>query len=135
MRGFGQRYAGSSISSGECDVLSRKRFITQATAMAETMPKTYSANSTTPCRLKTPATVCAGMKAAMSSAYTGNRAEQVISGAIMMVVMRSRQLLMVRVAITPGMAQAKLDSSGMNERPDRPTVPITRSSRKAARGR
>ncbi len=88
-----------------------------------------------PCRLKMPPTVRAGMKAAISSAYTGSRAEQVMSGAIMMVVSRSRQLLMVRVAITPGMAQAKLDSSGMNERPDRPTVPITRSSRKAARGR
>jgi hypothetical protein len=41
----------------------------------------------------------------------------------------------VRVAMMPGMAQAKLDSSGMNERPDSPTLPITRSSRKAARGR
>ena len=71
----------------------------------------------------------------MSSAYTGSRAEQVMSGAIMIVVSRSRQLPMVRVAITPGMAQAKLDSSGMKERPDSPTVPITRSSRKAARGR
>ena len=77
----------------------------------------------------------AGIKAPISSAYTGSRAEQVISGAIMIVTSRSRQWLMVRVAITPGMAQAKLDSSGMNERPDRPTVPMTRSSRNAARGR
>ena len=61
------------------------------------------------------------MKAPISSAYTGSRAEQVISGAIMMVTSRSRQLLMVRVAMTPGIAQAKLDSSGMKERPDRPT--------------
>ena len=57
----------------------------------------------------------------MSSAYTGRRAEQVISGAIMMVVRRSRQFGIVRVAMMPGMAQAKLDSSGMNARPDRPT--------------
>ena len=35
----------------------------------------------------------------------------------------------------PGMAQAKLDSSGMKARPDRPTLPIRLSSRKAARGR
>ena len=42
---------------------------------------------------------------------------------------------MVRVAMMPGTAQAKLASSGMNERPDSPTRPITRSSRKAARGR
>ena len=75
------------------------------------------------------------MKAPISSAYTGNRAEQVMSGAIMMVTSRSRQWVMERVAITPGTAQAKLDSSGMNERPDNPTVPITRSSKKAARGR
>ena len=32
-------------------------------------------------------------------------------------------------------AQAKLDSSGMKERPDRPTLPMMRSSMKAARGR
>ena len=75
------------------------------------------------------------MKAPISSAYTGKRAEQVMSGAIMMVTSRSRQWVMERVAITPGTAQAKLDNSGMNERPDSPTVPITRSSKKAARGR
>ena len=42
---------------------------------------------------------------------------------------------MVRAARMPGTAQAKLDSSGMNERPERPTLPISRSSRNAARGR
>ena len=42
---------------------------------------------------------------------------------------------MVRVAMMPGTAQAKLDSSGMKARPERPTLPISRSSRKAARGR
>ena len=56
----------------------------------------------------------------MISAYTGRRAEQVISGAIMMVARRSRGFWMVRVAMIPGMAQAKLDSKGMNARPDRP---------------
>ena len=71
----------------------------------------------------------------MISAYTGKRAEHVISGAIMMVTRRSRGFWMVRAAITPGMAQAKLDSSGMKARPDRPTPPIRRSSKKAARGR
>ena len=35
----------------------------------------------------------------------------------------------------PGIAQAKLDSSGMKLRPDRPAPAIIRSSRKAARGR
>ena len=99
------------------------------------MPAAYSAHSTSPCRLNQPPTVRWGMKAAISSAYTGSRAEQVISGAIMIVTSRSRQCVMVRVAMMPGTAQAKLDKSGMKERPDRPTLPITRSSRKAARGR
>jgi hypothetical protein len=40
---------------------------------------------------------------------------------------------MLRVAMMPGMAQAKLDSSGMKLRPDRPTPAIIRSIRKAAR--
>ncbi len=75
------------------------------------------------------------MKAPISSAYTGSRAEHVISGATRMVTSRSRGSWIVRVAITPGMAQAKLDSSGMNERPDRPAPAIRRSSRNAARGR
>ena len=75
------------------------------------------------------------MNAPISRAYTGSRAEQVISGAIMMVTSRSRGLAMLRVAMMPGMAQAKLDSSGMNERPDSPTPPMMRSSKKAARGK
>ena len=65
----------------------------------------------------------------MTSAYTGSRAEQVMSGATMMVAMRSRTFGMVRVAMMPGTAQAKLDSSGMNARPDRPTLPMRRSRR------
>ena len=76
-----------------------------------------------------------GMNAPMISAYTGRRAEQVMRGAIMMVASRSRGFWMVRVAMIPGMAQAKLDSKGMNARPESPTLPITRSSKKAARGR
>ena len=75
------------------------------------------------------------MKAPISSAYTGRRAEQVISGAIMIVTSLSRGLAMLRVAMMPGIAQAKLDSSGMKERPDSPTLPIKRSSKNAARGR
>ena len=53
----------------------------------------------------------------------------------MMVASRSRQFGMVRAAMMPGMAQAKLESSGMKARPESPTLPITVSSRKAARGR
>jgi hypothetical protein len=61
------------------------------------------------------------------------RAEQVISGATRMVVNRSRRLSMTRVAMMPGMAQAKLDSSGMKARPCNPAPPMMRSIRKAAR--
>jgi hypothetical protein len=66
------------------------RFKTKATAMAPATPATYKANSTRPCSSRPPQTRCGGIKAPMMSAYTGSRAEQVISGAIMMVVSRSR---------------------------------------------
>ena len=75
------------------------------------------------------------MTAAIISAYTGSRAEQVSSGATAMVTSRSRGSWMVRADITAGTAQAKLDSSGMNERPDKPLFAITLSSKNAARGR
>jgi hypothetical protein len=42
---------------------------------------------------------------------------------------------MVLAAIMPGMAHAKLESRGMNDRPERPTDPIMRSIKKAARGK
>ena len=82
------------------------RLMNQATAIALTMPAKYSTNSTSPCRLTTPPTSRSGMKAAMISAYTGSRAEQVISGAIMIVTSRSRGFWMVRAAMMPGIAQA-----------------------------
>ena len=50
-------------------------------------------------------------------------------------LMANQVKAMVRVAMMPGTAQAKLESSGMKARPDRPTLPIRLSSRKAARGR
>jgi hypothetical protein len=42
---------------------------------------------------------------------------------------------MVRAAMIPGMAQAKLDKSGMNDLPLSPTPQRSRSMRKAARER
>ena len=60
-------------------------------------------------------------------------AANVINGAIKMVVSRSLGSAMARVAMMPGTAQAKLDSSGIKLRPDRPTLAIIRSIRKAAR--
>ena len=44
-------------------------------------------------------------------------AEKVINGATRMVVSRSRRLSITRAPMMPGMAQAKLDSSGMKARP------------------
>ena len=38
--------------------------------------------------------------------YTGSRAEQLVMGATMMVMSRSRALSIVRVAMMPGMAHA-----------------------------
>ena len=61
------------------------------------------------------------MNAPIMTVYTGKRAEQVISGATMIVSSRSRQWPMVRVAMMPGIAHAKLDSNGMKARPDSPT--------------
>ena len=65
----------------------------------------------------------------------GSRAEQVSMGAMAMVTRRSRGSWMVRAAITAGTAQAKLDSSGMKARPDRPLRDMALSSNSAARGR
>ncbi|AAU37765.1 FeoB protein [[Mannheimia] succiniciproducens MBEL55E] len=42
---------------------------------------------------------------------------------------------MVLADITEGTAQAKLDNSGMNARPDNPLVDNKLSNRKAARGK
>ena len=47
-----------------------------------------------------------GRNAAISSKYTGSRAEHVMNGAIRMVAIRSRLLSMVRVARIAGTAQA-----------------------------
>ena len=99
---------------------------------AAAMPRKYIAKSVMPGSVTKP-THRLGTNAPMSSAYTGSRALQLMNGAIMMVVNRSRRLSMLRVAMMPGIAQANDDISGMNERPDRPTLPMTRSMMNAAR--
>ncbi len=52
-----------------------------------------------------------------------------MSGAIRIVVKRSRRFSMTRVAITAGIAQANDDSRGMNDFPLSPTRTISRSIR------
>jgi len=69
----------------------------------------------------------------MKRTYTGSRAEQLIRGATRIVAMRSRRSPMVRAAMIPGTAQAKLDSRGMKDVPERPQRLSSRSMRKAAR--
>ena len=56
-----------------------------------------------------------------------------MNGAIMIVAIRSLGFSIVRVAIIPGTAQAKLLSKGTNAFPCNPTARIRRSIRKAAR--
>jgi hypothetical protein len=50
-----------------------------------------------------------------------------------MVVSRSFSSSIVRVAMIPGTAQAKLDSKGMKARPERPAPLISRSMINSAR--
>ena len=74
-----------------------------------------------------------GINTAIMRAYTGSRAEQLISGATRTVTKRSLRISMVRVAMMPGIAQAKEPRSGMNDFPWRPTRDMSRSMIKAAR--
>jgi hypothetical protein len=74
-----------------------------------------------------------GIKAPMIMVYTGKRAEQVMSGDTIMVVMRSLWFSIVLVAIIPGTAQAKELSIGIKALPGRPTLLIILSKINAAR--
>src|SRR4051794_21436562 len=74
-----------------------------------------------------------GMSTAIIKVYTGMRAEQLMSGATRIVTRRSLRFSMVRVAMMPGMAQAKLLSIGMNDFPCRPAFDMRRSMMNAAR--
>jgi hypothetical protein len=65
--------------------------------------------------------------------YTGNRAEHVANGAVMMVAIRSREDGSVRVAMIPGIAQANDESIATKARPSNPVLAITRSIKNAAR--
>ena len=56
-----------------------------------------------------------------------------MKGAIIIVARRSFGFSMVRVAMMPGMAQAKLESSSMKALPCSPTPRMSLSIRKAAR--
>src|ERR1035437_3737686 len=103
---LGERYGGSSmmIKLRSLDLI--RYLITNAALIAARNPMRYRNIKTTPCILKNPNFLSAGITSEMSSAYTGRRAEQLISGVTMMVINLSFQLLMVRVLMMAGTAQA-----------------------------
>src|SRR5436190_12291018 len=88
------------------------RFRIDATTIATAIPNKYIVRIITAPNDTTPSTVRPEKKAAIINVYTGKRAEQLMNGAIIMVAMRSFRSSIVRVAMIPGTAQAKLLNSG-----------------------
>ena len=76
-----------------------------AASSATMVLNTYIATISSPCTGK-PRNFVGANSAAISSVYTGSRAEQLISGRAIMVTMRSRRRSIVRVAMIAGTAQA-----------------------------
>ena len=68
-----------------------------------------------------------------NSAMTGIFAPQGMNGVSIAVARRSRSLRMVRLAITPGIAQPVPMTNGMTDLPDRPTFLKIGSSTTATR--
>ena len=99
---------------------------------AATKPTRYKAIKTMPFKLKMPQET-SGTTKAINKVYTGSRAEQLIKGTTMMVMRRSFQWSIVRVAITAGMAHATPDISGTMLRPFKPKGRINRSVMKTTR--
>ena len=107
-----------------------------AVKIAARKPRTYKPSSTAARRPRNgPSNRRSGINAAITSVYTGSRAEQVMNGAIRIVAMRSRLFSMVRVAMMAGTAQAYAESSGMKLLPCRPKRAMVRSAISAARAR
>ena len=97
--------------------LSSDRLNTHAVRAATMIPIAYS-DSMIPACAKGP---YVAKNAPISNVYTGRRALQLMNGAMRIVASRSFRLSIVRVAIMPGMAQAKELSSGMKLLPCSPT--------------
>src|SRR6266566_215192 len=111
--------------------LSRVFLNNHAINSATTIPSRYIDSMVRPLSLINPSTVTFGTHAAMSNAYTGKRAEQLISGATRIVTSRSLGLSIVRVAMMPGMAQANELSIGIKLLPCNPTLLINLSIKNA----
>ena len=100
----GRLYGGISRIIGLLSPFMTHWLKIHAKTNAPPVPSAYSA-SMMPAWAQAP-TCPTGNKTAMSSEYTGNRAEQEASGAMRMVINLSLGLSMVRAAMTPGTAQA-----------------------------
>src|SRR5690606_8707011 len=90
LRHDGDLYGGSSSISAGAGPAKSVFLKTQAAAIAMSTPSAYRLNMTAARSESTPPSFCAGMNVAIISVYTGRRAEHAISGAMRIVVMRSR---------------------------------------------
>ena len=99
---------GAQSNSGGGSPLSSVRLNSQAMPSAPTTPRTYM-----PVRVRPFLSALPPMQAAISTVYTGRRAEQLINGATRIVASRSLGVSIVRVAMIPGIAQANDESIGM----------------------
>src|SRR4051812_42111959 len=126
------RYGGSSMMNGSRFALSGFTAfdITHAAISDVVTLNRYMATISIACVKRAP-----GISAAITSVYTGSRAEHVISGTTIIVRIRSRRRSIVRVAVIAGTAHAKPNSIGTNARPWRFIERITRSIRYATRAR
>lgn len=88
----------------------------RATTREARPPSRYMPNSAAPCMENGPSRASSGTRSEISRRYTGSRAEQVMSGADMIVAIRSREDGMVRVAMIPGTAHAVEDSMATKAR-------------------
>ena len=119
-----------SIGAGP---LSKVLLNSHAMKSATIIPNRYIDSMVNAGNPRKPRTALFGIQAAIKTVYTGNRAEQLMSGATRIVTNRSLWLSIVRVAMMPGIAHANELSIGIKLFPCRPTLLISRSIRNAAR--
>ncbi len=99
----------------------------KAAVKAVTIPIPYSPIKAIPCCSK-PHTRPCGTAKPMRITYTGIRAEQLMNGVTIMVISLSFQLLILRVLMIAGMAQAPPETSATILRPLSPTLRIETSN-------
>ena len=110
-----------------------KNLATLETNNAITTPNTYKPIITNPCKLSSPNKYFSGITSPVKIAYTGSRAEQLMSGVTRMVSNRSFRFSMLRALMMAGPAQANPLISGITLFPFNPTLRISRSVKKLMR--